>query len=159
MEPRQQTDNQDDFEYDLPAGELDYQPHITDDPNVWGLLDVATGRRSEVPQTIYRTSGDSASGVAGILMANGEFIPKRSSNIDGRELEIGLLHDVKPAPREATVTYVTAWDGAKPAAEFINEDGEPAQEHSHGILLADYQIRGRSSSQKVERRHILEEAA
>ena len=136
----------------LDAQELDYQPHRTDDPNVWGLLDVATGRRTDVPQTVYLVSGDSASGIAGILYADGTFVPKASTRVGGRALEIGLLHDVKPAPGEPRVTYVTAWDGAVPAEEFTNEEDERTREHSHGILLA---FQHAPAPQRLERRHVL----
>lgn len=118
--------------------ELEYQPHTVNDPEVWGLRDVARGRGTVVPTTIYKVAGDSASGVVGILMPGGIFIVKHSCRI-GQSFEVGLLHDVKPSPREAIKTLETVWDGAAPADEFTDEDtGEVRQEHSKGLLLGNY---------------------
>jgi hypothetical protein len=137
--------NEDLFDLDPYHEELpEDQLHRTDDPSVWGLLDVALRRHSEVPQTIYKISGDSASGVLGRRLPNGEYIPNAPSKV-GTEFVAGTLHDVKPEPFENTITYVTAWDGAKPSDEFevVDEDtGEVRRgfEHSRGLLLGDYRI-------------------
>lgn len=121
---------------ELPEDQL----HRTDDPDVWGLVDVIRGRTPNVPTTIYLAAGDSASGVAGLLFPNGTFLPKTSTDM-GRTFSAGTLHDVKPAPSEPSVEYEVAWDGAKPGEEFVNEDGEEMKDHSHGLLLGSYDIK------------------
>lgn len=113
------------------------QLHRTDDPDVWGLLDVALNRITVVPQTIYKVSGDSASGVVGLLTPDGVFSSAARSRV-GSESVVGTLHDVNPSPGEAIILYETNWDGAAPAREFLNEENEPAQEHSRGLLLGEY---------------------
>jgi hypothetical protein len=127
---------EDDFELEneLPPDQL----HRTDDPSVWGLLDVATGRHSEVPQTIYKTSGDSASGVVGIRYANGLFVSAAPSRV-GATVVAGEYFMVRPVKGEPFREYEVAWDGAARSAPFINEEThEPGQEHSRGILLGEY---------------------
>ncbi len=111
--------------------ELDYQPHITDDPDVWGLADIALGRRTLVPQTIYVTAGDNASGVAGLLTVGGEFIPCPPSGA-GRTIRlVGDWYGVNPVKGEPATAFDVVWDGSK----------KVPGEHSKGILLGDYQIR------------------
>lgn len=107
------------------------EAHRIDDPNVWGLLDVVLGRLPLVPTTVYKSSGDSASGVVGLLLPSGVFLSASASRV-GRE--VTLTQDGE------TFTVETRWDGAVKAAPFVNEDGERAQEHSRGLLLGDYQI-------------------
>lgn len=131
---------------ELPADQL----HRSDDPDVWGLLDIATGRRSEVPQTIYKISGDSASGVVGIRYANGVFISAARSRV-GATVVAGEFFNVRPVAGEPAVTYEVAWDGAKRTPEFVNEEThEVGQEHSRGILLGEYP--NRPEEEKLARR-------
>lgn len=112
------------------------QKHRLDDPNVWGLSDVARGRTPAVPTTIYNTSGDSASGVAGLLMPDLTFYPQPGSNI-GRDFTLNQDGE--------TFTVGTTWDGAKKQPEFkrhpelVEQFGPVGQEHSRGLLLGDYQ--------------------
>lgn len=121
-----------------PNEELDEdQLQVIDDLSVWGLLDVIHDRRPMVPVTVYVTQGDSTSSIAGLLRPSGEFSPKRSTRL-GQIFIAGTLHDVRPAPFEATVTYEVVWDGATPSPEFTTLEGETRREHSHGILLGDY---------------------
>lgn len=120
------------------------EAHRQDDPNVWGLLDIAAGRDNHgVPQTIYFTSGDSASGVAGRLTANGEFISVLPSGVDKVTYRIGTLHDVLPVANERTIDYIVGWDGARKPESGINEEtGLEFQEHTKGRLLGDIPSKG-----------------
>jgi hypothetical protein len=125
------------------ADDLEYQPHDLNDSTVWGLRDVARGRTCSSPTTIYRVSGDSASGVAGRLLPSGEFCPIHSTRI-GNVFVAGALHNVKPAAHEPTVTYETAWDGAAPCPVFEAKDEDTGvveirQERSKGLLLGSYE--------------------
>jgi len=134
-------------------GELEELPedqlHRTDDPDVWGLLDVVTGRETVIPRTIHKTSGDSASGVVGLLFPNGDFVSDAPSRI-GQTFVAGTLHDVRPVAGEPTVTYEVAWDGAAPAREFEDEKGELRSEHSRGLLLGEYPNRAEEVLSKFE---------
>ena len=122
---------------ELPPDQL----HRTDDPNVWGLLDVATGRRSEVPQTIHKVSGDSASGVVGILYPDGQRFVSAARSRVGTTVVAGEFFGVRPVAGEPARVYEVAWDGAARSAPFINEEtGLVGQEHSRGILLGEYPI-------------------
>lgn len=47
-----------------------------------GLSDVQQGIQVNVPTTVYNTSGDDASGVAGVLMPSGEFVQASSSKVN-----------------------------------------------------------------------------
>lgn len=119
--------------------------HRTDDPNVWGLADVARGRTPLVPTTVYMTAGDSASGVAGRLIQTGEFFPITPSTV-GQQVIVGTLHDVQPAKFEPEVEYVVGWNGAARTEPFevTDEDTgvtETRRDHSKGLLLGDYALR------------------
>ena len=64
--------------------ELDHQvEQYSIKRDVPGLIDVMSGLKVLYPTTIYQTSGDDTSGVAGMLMADGEFVaaalPKSSA--------------------------------------------------------------------------------
>src|SRR4051812_30042261 len=121
----------------------DQDPELLDDDEllyeveetspVWGLLDVVRGRVPVVPTTVYKTAGDSASGVAGLLLPSGDFLPVAPS----RQGEVVTLHQ-----DGETFTVETVWDGATRSPEFTVtlEDGrtEVRRESSKGILLADY---------------------
>lgn len=133
----------------------------TDDPDVWGLIDVVRGRSSAVPQTIYKIAGDSASGVVGMLYPHPwTFVPIPSSRVgkvitmqiggadDGQELPKGrILPTGGTRVNSALPTLAegeTIWDPATHSPEFEVEleDGtrEVRREHSKGLLLGDYAI-------------------
>lgn len=116
----------------------DYSLHRTDDPHVWGLKDVARGRTPLVPTTIYAASGDSASGVEGLLFPSPwAFLEKAESNVGKSEVveQDGESFEV-----------LTVWDGAMPQPWFrayVNETGLETtlrREHSKGLLLGNYAI-------------------
>lgn len=148
-------DNSEEDDFDS-ADELEYQPHLTDDPAVWGLLDIAIRRDSEVPQTIYMTSGDSASGVIGRRTAEGVFIikdPTRVGNLyrlqdggadDGQLMPKGRILPTHGAHINAALptSFETEvqWDGAAKSPDLENEEGEMTSEHSRGLLLGNYSI-------------------
>jgi len=137
--------------------------HCTNDPNVWGLLDVTVGRRPLVPTTIYRISGDSASGVVGLLLPSGEFRVAHSSRAGQFEMRIqdGGADDgqkmpddrvlptggaIVNAPLPTELAIGTVWDGAKkedPVLVTDEETGvtEERQGRSKGLLLGDYAVR------------------
>jgi hypothetical protein len=118
---------------ELPEDQL----HRTDDPEVWGLLDVVTGRTTPFLRTIYRVSGDSASGVVGLLYPNGDFRSIAPSPL-GVEVAAGELHSVQPLPYEKTIYYTVIWGGGAPPRMFIDEEGNERSEHSKGLLLGEY---------------------
>lgn len=115
------------------------EAHRTDDPNVWGLVDVARGRTPSAPTTIYNIAGDSASGVAGVLFPDNNFLPALDSQV-GTSVIVGDWYGMKPVYHEPVVALEIAWDGAAKSPLFENEDGELVREHSKGILLGDYAI-------------------
>lgn len=152
-----------DSDFELQAEqEEDYQPHRVDDPDVWGLNDVARGRTPEVPTTVYAVSGDSASGVAGLIFPDGNFIPKAGTSI-GKVIRFqnGGADDGQMMPKDRvlptegrtinaplpTEGYLeTVWTGAMPAQEFQHCDEDTGvceirREHSKGLLLGNYPIR------------------
>lgn len=116
----------------LPDGDA-IQAHNSDDAKVLGLLDVILGTRPIAPTTIYKVSGDSASGVMGILFPDGRFMVKAQSNIG--------KHFVCRALAEEDTYAECIWDGAAPAPTFIREDGTEGVDGTHGQLLAPYEIR------------------
>lgn len=136
--------------------ELEYQPHRTDDPNIWGLLDIATRRRTEIPQTIYFISGDSTSKPIGLLNADGTFVMKTPTRV-GNEFvfQDGGADDGQLVPKGRSLpgghglnaliptssTAMVVWDGAmkSPVIDIV-EDGETftTVEHSRGLILGDY---------------------
>ena len=104
------------------------EAHWAEDPRIFGLRDIFNGRTPLVPTTVYKTSGDSASGVAGrVLPPDGYFLPKASTNI-GYSRAIGAL-------AEPDVYMETVWDGASPTRTFIDSEGKAHPEHTHGLLL------------------------
>ena len=115
----------------LPDGSA-LEGHNPNDVLVWGLLDVALGRRKPYPETIYRVSGDSTSGVVGVLNPDGTLLVKARTNI-------GRTFTILAVAEEPTVA-TTVWDGAAPPATFEHEDGTPGTEHTKGVLLGDIQI-------------------
>lgn len=143
-------------EFEEPLLDEEFQPHITNDPNIWGLYDVARGRSTEVPQTIYLISGDNASGVMGLLFPNGDFMCKRSSRKgmvvvlqdggadDGQELKDRILPtntDIVNISLPTKFEMSVAWDGSTKSPELtVIEDGEVfiTNEHSRGLILGDY---------------------
>lgn len=137
--------------------EVEYQPHTTDDPDIWGLFDVARGRTTNVPRTIYTISGDNASKPVGILFEDGRFIPIPSTRVgttlvvqdggadDGQMLPKGrvlpfskyVVNIMLPTSFELEVV----WDGAADSPDIlVIDDGEPilTSEHSRGLILGDY---------------------
>lgn len=129
---------------ELPNGDR-IEAHRTDDPAVWGLLDVVLERRPLYPVTIYKTSGDSVSGVMGRLLPSGVFLMKAPTNI-GRTFECKNVAD------ESTWAE-TVWDGAAPAVTFVDADGNDRQEHTHGLLLGDYVEGSEKSTRQPGWRH------
>lgn len=127
--------------------ELEYQPHRVDDPDVWGLRDLARGRTTMYPVTIYRISGDNSSGVVGVLYPDGKFVGKRSTR-EGNGFLVGTLHDVKPSPFEPTRQLYTGWDGAIPEVPFLDEEGNERQGRSKGLLLGSYDTKGASAQER-----------
>lgn len=137
--------------------------HRADDPDVWGLSDVARGRTALVPTTVYRVSGDSASGVAGRLLPSGEFLPVHTSRVGLFEMRCqdGGADDGQMMPRERVLPsgrvvinaplptdfwMETAWDGAMKEPEFEVTDEETGvtevrQGRTKGQLLGNYEIR------------------
>lgn len=109
------------------------EAHRSDDPSVFGLLDIIHGRTPLVPTTVYKTSGDSASGVAGRVLSDSTFLPKSATNI-GHARTIRAL-------AEPDVYMETVWDGAAPARTFIDAEGKAHPEHTHGLLLGDVESR------------------
>lgn len=124
----------------LPDGDA-IQAHNSDDAKVLGLLDVVLGTRPTAPTTIYKVSGDSASGVMGILFPDGRFLVKAQSHIG--------KHFVCRALAEEDTYAECIWDGAAPAASFTREDGTEGVEGTHGMLLGSYATR-----LLIERDHI-----
>lgn len=112
------------------------------DAPVLGLEDVALGRGTVVPATVYRLRNRSCSGVMGLLYPDGEFLPKRAST-SGDEVD---CVDMDGNRFVGTVM----WDGAQPSPfheEAIGfwdrEETNPVfQEGSKGILLAGYSNNG-----------------
>lgn len=98
----------------------EFEPHRTDDPDVWGLADI--NRKPAVPTTIYNRSGDSVSGVVGLLYPDGTFLKAAPSRVGQ---EVTLTQDGE------TFTVMTVWDGA------LVKKGE----YSKGVLLGDYEIK------------------
>lgn len=147
-------------EFEEPLDDLEYQPHITNDPNIWGLYDVVRGRTTEVPVTVYLISGDNASGVMGLLFPNGDFMCKRSSRKgttvilqdggadDGQELRDRILPtntDIVNISLPTSFGMEVAWDGSTKSPELtVIEDGEVfiTNEHSRGLILGDYKRNG-----------------
>jgi hypothetical protein len=150
-----------------------FQPHRTDDPDVWGLQDVARGRTPLVPTTIYNVAGDSASGVAGLLKPDNTFLPKYSSKVgqilriqiggadDGQHIPnsrtLPQEHQVVNAPLPTESWLETVWDGAVKQPEFKVCDPdtgvcEMRQEHSHGLLLGSYSTKMGSAPAEGRRR-------
>lgn len=124
----------------LPDGDA-IQAHNTNDATVLGLLDVVLGTRPTAPTTIYKVSGDSASGVMGILFPDGRFLVKAQSHIGKHFLCEALAEEA---------TYAECiWDGAAPAEQFTREDGTEGVEGTHGMLLGSYATR-----LLIERDHI-----
>lgn len=152
----------DDVEFGLDEVEL----HRTDDPDVWGLSDVARGRTPVVPTTIYKTAGDSASGVAGLLFPDSTFLPVIKSGAGERtyRLQDGGADDGQVMPPNRTLPIsgalinaavpteffgVVVWDGARKSdpVEVIDEDTgltSLVQEHTKGLLLGDIAMKGAS---------------
>lgn len=137
------------------------RPYRRDDPNVWGLLDVARGRTPDFPVTVHMIAGDSASGVVGILYPGNRFVvapPSRSGQTtlryqdggadDGQNIGSRVLPVRQRGERPLNAELPTAgfaetrWDGAvrQPEFEVELEDGthEVRREHSRGLLLGAY---------------------
>lgn len=147
----------DQFE-EQPIEEEDYQPHVVNDPNIWGLYDVARGRFPDVPTTIYLVSGDNASGVLGLLFPDGTFMCKKTSRWgqdvvlqdggadDGQELPKGRIlrnpgtHGVN-AFRPTSFSMEVVWDGSTKSPD-IEIEGRMTGEHSRGLILGDYSRKG-----------------
>lgn len=103
---------------ELPNGDL-IEAHRPTDPTVFGLFDIAVGRETAYPRTVYLITGDNTSGIAGRLLPTGEFLPKRSSDVGTVKTIRGIL--------EPDRQMETVWDGACPAE---------APEHTHGLFRA-----------------------
>lgn len=83
--------------------ELDHQvAQYAEKPPVAGMTDVMAGLKVAYPTTIYQISGDDTSGVAGLLMANGEFIAAQGSRIGAQQRYWEF---------EETDRYITTADG------------------------------------------------
>ncbi len=61
--------------------DLAYQQQLNEElnskPKVYGLSDVHNGLHTLIPLTIYNISDDDRSGIAGLLMPDGTFIPTK----------------------------------------------------------------------------------
>lgn len=113
----------------LPNGDA-VEAHNNADARVWGLFEVGLGLRPPYPVTIYKVSGDSASGVMGLLQPDGTFLKKAESQM-GRTVTV-------EQPPDEPVTLEVRWDGAAPCLTFEDDEGTVRSEHSKGLLLGDY---------------------
>lgn len=113
----------------LPNGDA-VEAHNNADARVWGLFEVSLGLRPPYPVTIYKVSGDSASGVMGLLQPDGTFLKKAESQM-GRTVTV-------VQPPDEPVTLEVRWDGAAPCLTFEDDEGTVRSEHSKGLLLGDY---------------------
>jgi hypothetical protein len=107
-------------------GELDYPTRY-----VPGLRDVKAGARFPFPVTVYNISGDDTSGIAGLLMPDGEFKPTQAPLTRQRYYNFDSVPDYprnpdydgvngRPVMGDAWVEAEVVWDGS--AAGSITQE-------------------------------------
>jgi hypothetical protein len=110
---------------------------------VLGVEDVHRGARVAYPTTIYNVSGDDTSGVAGLLMADGEYRPAAASRVGEQELywEFDETLGYEKVPGEKTpegtprvvgnswTTGEVVWDGS--VVGQIDQHALDGDEESH----------------------------
>lgn len=132
--------------------------------DVPGLTDVMGGLKVDVPTTIYNLAGDDASGVAGLLKPDGEFVPAHTDTAgvevpywdgdENRYVKSGIGSDGKPTFKSWSF-YLgkVAWNGVvNGSIDLATYDGDDAdlQEERHIVkrrvreasLTGDWQTTG-----------------
>lgn len=125
------------------ARKKEIEEELTRPPDpVWGLEDVARGRDTLSPRTIYAVRNADRSGVMGILQPSGEYVNRTPTTTGQRFVtkdDDGVTWDVEIAwdgaqPSPVSATPIGFWDGEETKPIF--------QGHSKGLLLGDYPNNG-----------------